>query len=80
MSDDSKNGKRARISIADKRRIVMESEEAGVSVADVARRNGVSDSRLWEWRRQKRVGQLEENAGSVFIPVRMTEDPVSGHC
>jgi transposase len=74
MLDVGKNG-RSRFSRGDKRRIVLESETAGVSA--VARRYSVSDSCIWEWRRQKRLGQLDEDAGSVFIPVQVTADPVS---
>jgi transposase len=77
MADASKTVKRSRFSNSDKRRIVMESEAADVSVSDVARRNGVSDSRVWEWRRQKRLGQLDGAGGPVFIPVQITDDPAS---
>ena len=55
-----------RWSEADKRRIVAESYEPGVSVAAVARRNDLNANLLFDWRRKFRQQDRETRA---FVPV-----------
>jgi transposase len=50
--------RRRRWSVADKLRIVAEADEAGATVAEVARRHEISRSILWAWRKQARAGVL----------------------
>ena len=58
---------RRRWSEAEKRRIVAESYQAGVSVAWVARRNDVNANLVFNWRRQ-----FSERGG--FVPVVVEPD------
>src|SRR3546814_16256718 len=51
------SGRRQR-SDEDKARIVAESLTAGVRVADVARRHGLTRSQVYAWRRRVRAGPL----------------------
>ena len=44
--------------IEEKIRILMESQQPGVTVADVARRRDVSRGLVWTWRRLSRRGLL----------------------
>jgi transposase len=67
-----------------KARIVAESFQPGVRVADVARRHGLASHQLSDWRRQARQGLLalpaEMMAGVVedgepaFVPVRVASE------
>lgn len=50
--------RRRRWRYEDKVRIVEESFAAGMTVTDVARRNGVAASLVFTWRRQAKLGQL----------------------
>ena len=62
-----------------KARIVAESFQPGVRVADVARRHGLASHQLSDWRRQARQGLLAlpaemikgvvEDGGAAFVPV-----------
>jgi transposase len=65
--------RRRRWSMAEKLRIVAESQEAGTRVAHVAARHDVSPSLVHGWRRQVREGRLD---ASGFVPVRLTSPPV----
>lgn len=67
--------RRRRWSSEDKVRIVEASLQAGAVVTEVARRNQVSKSLLYEWRRLARLGRLVDEA-AVFVPVQI-EPPVS---
>ena len=60
-------GPRCRWSETDKRRIVAESYQPGISVALVARRNAVNANLVFNWRRQYR-----ERGG--FVPVVVEPD------
>jgi|KBSSwiStaDraftv2_1062776.scaffolds.fasta_scaffold1985383_1 transposase len=67
--------RRRRWSTEDKLRIVEASLQAGAVVTEVARRNQVSKSLLYEWRRLARMGRLVDEAAS-FVPVQI-EQPAS---
>jgi transposase len=66
--------RRRRWRIEEKIRIVVESQQPGVTVADVARRHDVSRGLVWAWRRQARRGLLR---APEFLPVRVTEAPMA---
>ena len=61
--------RRRRWSDADKLRIVAEADEAGATVAEVARRHEISRSILWAWRKQARAGVLATPDPLDFLPV-----------
>jgi transposase-like protein len=50
--------RRRRWRIEEKIRILMESQQPGVTVADVARHRDVSGGLVWTWRRLSRRGLL----------------------
>jgi transposase len=57
-------------SASEKRRIVSETLEPGVSVSVVARRHDVNANQVFAWRRQLREGLLGvEEGSSGFVPV-----------
>jgi len=61
--------RRRRWSVADKLRIVAEADEAGATVAGVARRHKISRSILWTWRKQARAGALTASDPLGFLAV-----------
>lgn len=61
--------RRRRWSVADKLRIVAEADEAGATVAEVARRHEISRSILWAWRKQARAGVLTTSGPLGFLAV-----------
>ena len=61
--------RRRRWSVADKLRIVAEADEAGATVAEVARRHEISRIILWAWRKQARAGRLAMSDLPAFLPV-----------
>jgi transposase len=63
--------RRRRWSVAEKLRIVAESQEPGVRVCDVAARHDVSPSLLHGWRYLARQGRLRSGDAIDFVPVRM---------
>jgi transposase len=68
--------RRRRWSAEDKARIVEASLQAGAVVTDVARRNQVSKSLLYEWRRLARMGRLVTEPAApaaAFVPVRIEQ-------
>lgn len=66
-------GRRRRFwSLAEKRRIVAESFEDGVSVSAVARRHDINANLLFTWRRDPRLGG--RRATSVLLPVEVCEE------
>ena len=67
--------RRRRWSAAEKVRIVAETEQPGVGIAEIARRYGISRGLLWNWRSQIRGGTLRPEPPSVFVPVRLLEPP-----
>ena len=59
--------------MAEKRRIVEETLEPDVSVAQVARAHGVNANQVFAWRRQYRQGLLGEGQEAVnLLPVHVT--------
>jgi len=66
-------GARRRWTVAEKRRIVAESYSEPVSAT--ARRNGLSASQLFGWRRQARQGRLGGEAVPALVPVEITAAP-----
>jgi len=70
-------GARRRWTLAEKRRIVAESYSAPVSAT--ARRNDLSASQLFTWRRLAREGRLGDAAeASRFAPAVIADDSRSG--
>ena len=69
--------RRRRWSVADKLRIVAESQEPGARVCDVAARHDVSPSLLHGWRYLARQGRLRSGDAIDFVPVRLAS-PMSG--
>lgn len=65
--------RRRRWSVEEKLRIVRETNEPGVRVAEVAARHGAYPGLLFTWRRQVRDGVLTPPPPAVFTPVRMLE-------
>jgi transposase len=64
------SGARRRWSLDEKQRIVAESYAAPRQVSATARRNGLSASQLFTWRRLARDGRLEEaDREPTFVPV-----------
>lgn len=64
--------RRRRWRYEDKVRIVEESFAAGVTVTDVARRNGVAASLVFTWRRQAKLGQLSGgHPAPLLLPVEL---------
>jgi transposase len=71
-ADDLSAGHRGRRhrSMAEKRRIVEQTFEPGVSVAQVALANGVNANQVFAWRRAFKGGGLVDSAGSTaLLPV-----------
>ena len=64
--------RRRRWSLADKLRMVAESEEASARVADVAARHDICPNLLHGWRRLAREGRLSLPDVPGFVPVRLT--------
>lgn len=69
--------RRRRWSVADKLRIVAETQDAGARVCDVAARHEVCESLVFTWRRQARDGVLITPEAPVFMAVHMLERPTS---
>lgn len=65
--------RRRRWSVAEKLRIVAESEQPGAGIAEIARRYEISRGLLWNWRSQARRGVLRPEAQAVFAPVRVID-------
>jgi transposase len=64
------SGARRRWTLAEKQRIVAESYAAPRQVSATARRNGLSASQLFTWRRLAQDGRLEEaDSGTTFAPI-----------
>jgi transposase len=63
--------RRRRWSTEEKLRIVAEAEEPGARMTDVAARNEVYPSLLFNWRRQVREGRLATDGPTTFVPVRL---------
>lgn len=69
-------GARRRWSLQEKQRIVAESYSAPRLVSATARRNGLSASQLFTWRRLARDGRLAEADGTAkFAPAIISSEP-----
>jgi transposase len=63
-------GKRRRFTAEEKRRLVAEASEPGSSISLVARRNCISSSLLFRWRRRMEQGELERlGADEQVVPL-----------
>ncbi len=65
--------RRRRWSVADKLRIVAETQEPGALVRAVAACHGVCESLVFTWRRQVRDGVLSAPEEPPFLPVHVRE-------
>ena len=66
--------RRRRWSVEEKLRIVAETEQPGVGIAEIARRYEISRGLLWNWRSQVRRGVLRAGGQAVFVPVRVIDE------
>jgi transposase len=64
-------GARRRWTSEEKQRIVAESFVGPRLVSVTARRNGLSASQLFTWRRQAREGRVNSDAGPTLVPVEI---------
>jgi transposase len=64
-------------SVEEKRRIVEETLEAGMSVARVARRHAVNANQVFYWRKKYREGRLGKSRSGNLLPVRVSDIPWS---
>jgi len=60
--------------VEDKLRMVAEAERPGACFAEVARRNEISRSVLWMWRKQVRQGALVAEPAPMFMPMQVMAD------
>ena len=65
-------GARRRWTLEEKQRIVTESYGGSRLVSVTARRNGLSTSQLFTWRRLAREGKLSGDVAPVLVPVEIT--------
>src|SRR6266581_7543920 len=71
-------GARRRWTLAEKQRIVAESYSAPRVVSATARRNGLSGSQLFTWRRLARAGRLiEVEEAATFAPAIISREASS---
>ena len=66
--------KRQYRSVEQKLRIVQEALAEGMSVARVARANGVNANLVFNWCRKYRAGQLGRGSEAKLLPVRVTAE------
>jgi transposase len=71
--ESTKQEKRRRRSVEEKRRIVEETLEAGASVARVARRHAVNANQVFYWRKKYREGRLGKSQSSKLLPVTLSD-------
>jgi transposase len=70
LIEEPQAGKRRRYTAQEKRRLVAEAAEPGCSVSLVARRNCLSSSLLFRWRRLMEQGELESpDADEQVVPL-----------
>src|SRR5260370_30688653 len=64
-------GRRRRWTAQEKGRIVAEALNAGVPIAEIARRHDMSSQHLFNWIGAAKKGRLElpADAGAVFVPI-----------
>jgi transposase len=70
--------RRRRWSLEEKLRIVAETEQLGIGIAEIARRYEISRGLLWNWRSQVRRGVLRPEPPPVFLPVQTIGAPAKG--
>jgi len=68
-------GARRRWTLDEKQRIVAESSGGPRLVSATARRNGLSASQLFTWRRLAREGRLSGDAMPALVPVEIASAP-----
>jgi transposase len=68
-------GARRRWTLEEKQRIVAESYDGPRLVSVTARRNGLSASQLFTWRRLAREGRLSGDAVPALVPVEIASMP-----
>jgi transposase len=69
-------GARRRWTLVEKQRIVAESYDGRRQVSATARRNGLSASQLFTWRRLAREGRLvEADSGATFVQALISCEP-----
>jgi transposase len=76
MDEQAKQPVRRRRSKQERRRIVEESFEPGVSVARLARQHEVNANQIFHWRKLYREGLLEDEpsqAAAEWLPVRLSD-------
>jgi len=71
--ESTRQEKRRRRSVEEKRRIVEETLEAGASVARVARRHAVNANQVFYWRKRYREGQLGKKRPGKLLPVTLSD-------
>ena len=71
--------RRRRWSLEEKLRIVAETGQPGIGIAEIARRYEISRGLLWNWRSQVRRGVLRPESPPVFLPVRTMREPANGN-
>src|SRR4051812_22985003 len=72
--------RRRRWSLEEKLRVVAETEQPGIGIAEIARRYAISRGLLWNWRSQVRRGVLRPEPLPVFLPVQTIGEPANGNC
>jgi len=71
--ESTRQEKRRRRSVEEKRRIVEETLEAGTSVARVARRHAVNANQVFYWRKKYQEGRLGKNQSNKLLPVTLSD-------
>ena len=71
--ESTRQEKRQRRSVEEKRRIVEETLEAGASVARVARRHAVNANQVFYWRKKYQEGRLGKNQSNKLLPVTLSD-------
>jgi transposase len=80
MDKQSELPVRRRRSKQERRRIVEESFEPGVSVARLAKAHGVNAGQVYRWRKLYREGLLADDAekpAAQWLPVRLSDGPAT---
>src|SRR6267143_6121565 len=73
LDESPKRIARRRRSVEEKRGIVEETLEAGVSVARLARRHAVNANQVFYWRKKYREGRLGKGRSSNLLPVTLSD-------
>lgn len=68
--------RRRRWSDGEKIWIVLEAAEAGVSVAEVARRHDITRQQIYQWRSAMRQGRLVDEAGGPFLSIEYVDTSI----